>query len=310
MAFASIMRTPVRLSARERTPEPVSHAAARSRITIQIFCDMALALAVDRRDVASALSFDETGHLGYRKFWRSRNHHVQVSGHHMPPLNLRVFLCGKLVEHLIQMPAKPCLQHPTPAFRNENDVTRQIPACVIATFGLASGDMALRTLNTADELVAFNLAVAEATNAATCWSALMVLARAVAGCRLFTVTTVDMQAGLARRVFTSHPLAYPVTGTKPIQRDAWFAVVHEQRRMFVANTLVDIAAVFPDHALIGSLGCGSVANLPVVLMGELAATINMLDAEQHYTAGRQAAIAAHMTMPSKLALLAARQFGA
>ena len=42
---------------------------------------------------------------------------------------------------------------------------------------------------------------------------------------------------------TSHPVDYPVSGTKPIHYDRWFEIVHKQRQPFVANTLGDIATV-------------------------------------------------------------------
>ena len=126
------------------------------------------------------------------------------------------------------------------------------------------------------------------------------LTRQIPGHSLFTVMTVDMGAGLARRAFTSHPAEYPVSGTKPIQRNSWFDIVHGERRSFVANTIGEIAEVFPDHALIASLGCGSVFNYPVVLKGELVATINMLAEEGHYTAERVASAEAFLQLPASL----------
>lgn len=132
------------------------------------------------------------------------------------------------------------------------------------------------------------------------WQALQGLAAVRPGCKLFTVMTVDLGAGLARRAFSSHPVDYPVSGTKPIHFDRWFEIVHGQKRSFVANTIEDIATVFPDHALIASLGCGSVLNLPVVVRGELVATINMLDAAHHYTPERVAAAEADLRVPAQL----------
>ena len=154
----------------------------------------------------------------------------------------------------------------------------------------------------------FERAIASAGTADACWAALEELSQAVAGHRLFTVMTVDMEAGLARRAYTNNAAAYPTSGTKPIQPNGWFDIVHGQKRSFIANTLADIANVFPDHELIGSLGLGSVVNLPIVLNGELAATINMLDVPDHYTPGRVCAIETQLGLPSRLAYLAARQF--
>ena len=99
-----------------------------------------------------------------------------------------------------------------------------------------------------------------------------------------------------------------MSGTKPIHHDQWFSVVHGEKRSFVANTIADIAKVFPDFELIASLGCGSVLNLPVVLQGALVATVNMLAAEHHYTPERVAAAEALLAIPSKLCYVLAAQF--
>jgi GAF domain-containing protein len=146
----------------------------------------------------------------------------------------------------------------------------------------------------------FAAAISGARNAASAWDALRDLAGQVVGHRLFTVMTVDMGAGLARRAYSDHPVEYPVSGTKPIHREAWFDIVHGERRSFVANTIEDIALVFPDHPLIASLGCGSVINLPIVLGDELVATINLLDAAGHYTPERVAAAEERLAVPARL----------
>ena len=140
------------------------------------------------------------------------------------------------------------------------------------------------------------------------WAALDDLAKAVVGHRLFTVMTVDMSAGLARRAYSDHPVDYPVSGTKPIHRDAWFDIVHLERRSFVANTIEAIAEVFPDYPLIASLGCGSVVNLPVVLEDDLVATINLLDVAGHYTPERVAAVEAELAIPARLCCALAYRF--
>jgi hypothetical protein len=156
--------------------------------------------------------------------------------------------------------------------------------------------------------ISFDHAISTAQNSNTVWKALKELSGAVAGHKLFTIMTVDNAAGLARRAYTSHPRDYPVSGTKPIHRDQWFEVVHGEKRSFVANTIADIAKVFPDFELIASLGCGSVMNLPVVLQGGLVATVNMLDEEHHYTPERVEAAETWLAIPAKLCYLLAAQF--
>jgi hypothetical protein len=158
-------------------------------------------------------------------------------------------------------------------------------------------------LRTDEALKTFTRSLAAINLGNDAFSALHQLARAMVGVRLFTVMCVDMNAMLASRSYTSDPVSYPVSGTKPVQMNSWFEVVHTQRRTFVANTLVEIAQVFPDHELIGSLGCGSVVNLPIVVGGELVATVNMLEREHYYTDEHVRLIEKQFGLPSMAAWL-------
>jgi GAF domain-containing protein len=151
----------------------------------------------------------------------------------------------------------------------------------------------------------FDAAIAEAKGADQAFGALQALAQATVGTKLFTYMSVDMTAELARRAYTSDPANYPTSGTKPIRYDSWFDIVHKQRQYFVANTIEDIAKVFPDYELINSLGCQSVVNMPVVIGGELIGTVNMLDIEGHYTPERLQTIRDVLAVPAKLSALVA-----
>ena len=118
---------------------------------------------------------------------------------------------------------------------------------------------------------------------------------AALGTRLFTVTALEEAAALHRRVYTSHPRDYPLQGTKPLDRDAWYAACVAARRPFVANTPAEFADHFFDHALIVSLGLGSCANLPVVAGGIVHGTVNLLAEAEHFTPERLAAYQALVT---------------
>jgi hypothetical protein len=155
-------------------------------------------------------------------------------------------------------------------------------------------------------LATFDHALSIATTPDAPFDALLKLTQETVGVKLFTFMTADMKTELAQRSYTSHPDAYPVSGTKPITYDSWFETVHKDRQCFVANTLADIASVFPDYELIGQLGCGSVINLPVVLGDTLVGTINMLDEEHHYTPERVARAQGLLSLPAKAAYLASR----
>jgi hypothetical protein len=154
----------------------------------------------------------------------------------------------------------------------------------------------------------FDRVIVLSTQSDECWKALQNLTGAIAGFKLFTVMTVDMVHEVARRAYSSHPVDYPVSGTKPIHYDSWFEIVHKQHKLFVANTIADIAKVFPDHERIWSLGCGSVVNLPVIIGGQLAATINMLHEEHYYNAARVEFIEKYLAIPAKLCYALAARF--
>lgn len=177
--------------------------------------------------------------------------------------------------------------------------------CAAANWRYSAGMTALHVL---PDFSAFNAAISKAANADAAWRVLQDLCASTVGARLFTVMSVDMAAGLARRAFTSDAAHYPVSGTKPIIPNRWFDIVHGERRSFVANTLADIATVFPDHELIGSLGLGSVLNLPVVIAGDLVATINLLDAAGHYTGERVRFAEGYLSGPAMLASALAARF--
>ena len=112
------------------------------------------------------------------------------------------------------------------------------------------------------------------------------------GTRLFTLTALDADLWLFRRVYTSHPVEYPVSGTKPLERDGWYDYCIRDKLTFVANTPPEFARYFFDHALITSLGLGSCINVPVHDGGPVLGTVNLLAEAGHFTTERLAAYAA------------------
>ncbi len=113
---------------------------------------------------------------------------------------------------------------------------------------------------------------------------------AVGGARLFTVTVLDRTAGVSRRAYTSHPVDYPVSGTKPMTDDGWSRHCIDRQQTFVANRTAEFSPFFFDHALINRLGCQSAVNVPVIEAGQVRATVNLLDVEGHFTPERVSVI--------------------
>lgn len=163
----------------------------------------------------------------------------------------------------------------------------------------------MTTDSIAAALAAFRHAIAEETRSDAPWTALDALAQAIVGAKLFTVTMVDTDAEVARRLYTNMPDSYPVSGTKPMNPDVWHQQVIVGKQMFVMNTLEAIAGHFADWELIGSLGCRSCVNMPVVVGGKVLGTVNMLDVENHFSPERLALIE-HLQIPAIAAFLTAR----
>ena len=132
--------------------------------------------------------------------------------------------------------------------------------------------------------------------------ALCTLAQDVVGAKLFTVLTSDRVQRVNARVYSNMPDAYPVSGTKPANETDWSRQVIDEKQTFVANDIEGIADVFGDWELIRSLGCESVMNVPILIDGEVAGTINCLDVAGHYTADRVAAADA-LKLPGLVCLL-------
>ena len=157
-------------------------------------------------------------------------------------------------------------------------------------------------------LIRFQKDLSAATTAEQAYGALDVLTQELIGVKLFTLTEIDMEKELARRAYTSDAKAYPVSGTKPIVRNRWFAIVHDQQECFVANKLADVSDLYPDYELIASLGCQSAMNLPLVIGGTLVATVNLLDVEGNYTDERVQIAKEHLLLASVAAYCVAERF--
>lgn len=132
-------------------------------------------------------------------------------------------------------------------------------------------------------------AMASTNQPMTTFKALEALVDKTIGVKLFTLMEVDNERGVARRNYSNMPDVYATSGEKPISDDAWTQQVQGRQETFVANSIEEIAAVFPDHALIQSLGCESCMNLPIVVNGNVIGTLNCLHDAGHFTPERVAA---------------------
>ncbi|MEO3475099.1 GAF domain-containing protein [Roseomonas sp. CAU 1739] len=101
--------------------------------------------------------------------------------------------------------------------------------------------------------------------------------------RLFTALFVVPGGAEVERVYSSDPVAYPLTGRKHMGPTPWGEHVLKQGRVWHGNGMDDIRWAFPDHALIESLGCAACINIPVREGGVVVGTLNILDAVDAFT---------------------------
>jgi hypothetical protein len=106
------------------------------------------------------------------------------------------------------------------------------------------------------------------------------------GSKLTTATIFDVAGGRLRRVYTENAEAYPVGGYKPIPANKWTETIIGRREIYTALTIEAIAEDFFDWQLIRSLGCESIANLPIVVGGQTIGAFNLLHEAGYYTAER------------------------
>ncbi len=122
--------------------------------------------------------------------------------------------------------------------------------------------------------------LAEPGQPETLYRALEAETQRLVGHRLFTLLYVDGPD--VARVWSSHPAEYPTSGRKTMGETPWGAQVLRQGLPYLGADKAGIRWAFYDHALIESMGLGSVINLPVRYNGETIGTFNLLDVEHHY----------------------------
>jgi len=154
-------------------------------------------------------------------------------------------------------------------------------------------------------LAAVARSVAEGEGPAAILAALDHALAATLGHKLFTALLFHSETGESERFYTNQPAAYPVGGRKALNPTFWAKQVILERRPYIGRTAADIAGVFFDHALIDSLGCRSVLNIPVVEASKILGTLNVLHEERWYDEGDLplAAIFAALAVPAYRRLL-------
>jgi len=112
---------------------------------------------------------------------------------------------------------------------------------------------------------------------------------AAIGHRLFTILSYDPRTGVATRLYSNLPEAYPAGRSKTLAPGLWTETVLDRGEPYIGRTPADLQAVFSDHALIASLDCQSVLNMPIRWRGRTVGSLNLLHAAHWYGAEDAAA---------------------
>jgi hypothetical protein len=106
------------------------------------------------------------------------------------------------------------------------------------------------------------------------------------GVILFTVLAFTDEGRSMHRIYSSHPVEYPVGGKKDVKSEVaadWVAVCVDEQVPYFGRTHRDVERIFTDSDLIESLGCGSIINAPIIRDGVTIGALNILEAEGTYT---------------------------
>lgn len=129
------------------------------------------------------------------------------------------------------------------------------------------------------------------------------LVQDVIGHRLLTIMRVHEAAMEVERVYSSNTAAYPVGGRKTKRGTPWSRTVLDRGEVFVARTPRDVREAFDDHALIFSLGIGSIMNVPIGYCGRRLGIMNVSHEAEWFGDRDEAAglVIAQLLVPALLA---------
>jgi hypothetical protein len=131
-----------------------------------------------------------------------------------------------------------------------------------------------------EDFAALSRLLVEPGQPETLFRAFDATAKRLVGHELFTLLYVDGEE--VARIYSNRPAEYPVFGRKPMGPTPWGEHVMKGKKSFLGRDKAAIRWAFFDHALIESMGLGSVINVPVIYDSQVIGTANLLAPEFHY----------------------------
>lgn len=104
------------------------------------------------------------------------------------------------------------------------------------------------------------------------------------GFGLLTMLMLTEDGDEVQRLYTTDPLAYPVSGRERLGTTDWGQHVLVQQKPYLGRDAAGVKWAFPgDCDLIFSLGLGATMNIPIVFLGKTLGSMNILDREHSYS---------------------------
>jgi hypothetical protein len=102
------------------------------------------------------------------------------------------------------------------------------------------------------------------------------------GYELLTLLTADEGGSRLMRPYSSRPDQFPCGAADPIEDSRWFRRLFIDQEPVIANDAASIRDWLPAFATAGTLGYGSLLNLPIVVTGKVVGLINVMGGSNHF----------------------------
>ena len=125
-----------------------------------------------------------------------------------------------------------------------------------------------------DEIAQLAAAQAAVDPRGTVFSTIQRIAVARMDVSMFSASICFLETMELERIHSSRPDVYPVGGRKSKRQTSWARQVMEERRIFVGEGPLEMAAAFDDQERMASLGIRSIVNVPVVVRDRCLGVLN------------------------------------
>jgi len=134
------------------------------------------------------------------------------------------------------------------------------------------------------DLISLSAAIASSDLRPSLFQAIERIASARMRVSIFSASTCFLDTLELERIYSSRPDVYPVGARKSKRQTNWAQYVLKDRRVFVGEGPLEMAAAFDDQERMASLGIRSIINVPVVARDTIYGVLNFARSETRVSA--------------------------